>query len=471
MLIVDTSKSMEVNDPRGGRAQAAADLISSFSPEADVEFGIISFDDYGTALTDGFTRNPTDLSNALSGLTRQDGFTNYLDALNRAQVMINDDLAAIAEEIALAEEAGEDSQHLRPWYFILFLSDGIPRVRGGQIQSETQILFMVDQLVHVPEPALGATLHTAFVGTQDDAQRAQAETLLKQMAATGQGIFFSFENGDEIDFSLFDFQIRRRFDIKQFVAYNRSAVLENGYVMPDSDGDGVADIKEIELGTDPLLRDTDGDGFGDGFELIAGTNPKVVNFFCDSDPTLDTDNDGLSDCEETFLNFDSERFDTDGDLFPDWLELFSGTNPADASDVFEDLDFDGMISGDEVRQRTDPTVADQDKVSYYGYHYQVVHVQEIGSAGQFVSNCYEFEIENVTLVDVLDPAGEAAGVNEIFLEFIESPEDTPEEIFTLRRLRIPISYFDDAGLRHKVLDVSAQVEEFSTIATQRISKD
>ncbi len=42
----------------------------------------------------------------------------------------------------------------------------------------------------------------------------------------------------------------------------------------DTDGDGLTDAEERELGTDPLLRDTDDDGFSDEEELnLWGTDP------------------------------------------------------------------------------------------------------------------------------------------------------------------------------------------------------
>jgi hypothetical protein len=44
--------------------------------------------------------------------------------------------------------------------------------------------------------------------------------------------------------------------------------------VPDMDGDGLLDIDEARLGTDPLNWDSDGDGFGDGEEvLVMGTDP------------------------------------------------------------------------------------------------------------------------------------------------------------------------------------------------------
>src|SRR5215471_5841346 len=42
---------------------------------------------------------------------------------------------------------------------------------------------------------------------------------------------------------------------------------------PDSDGDGLTDGQEVALGTNPLLVDTDGDGIRDGLEVQTGSDP------------------------------------------------------------------------------------------------------------------------------------------------------------------------------------------------------
>jgi len=44
-------------------------------------------------------------------------------------------------------------------------------------------------------------------------------------------------------------------------------------VGPDTDGDGLSDAAEEELGLDPQQPDTDGDGFNDGVELDAHSDP------------------------------------------------------------------------------------------------------------------------------------------------------------------------------------------------------
>jgi hypothetical protein len=56
----------------------------------------------------------------------------------------------------------------------------------------------------------------------------------------------------------------------------------------DTDGDGLTNDEEAEIGSDPNDPDTDGDGLIDGEEVFLGTDPI--------DP--DTDGDGTSDLEE-----------------------------------------------------------------------------------------------------------------------------------------------------------------------------
>ncbi|MDZ7706934.1 MAG: hypothetical protein U5J97_03370 [Trueperaceae bacterium] len=103
--------------------------------------------------------------------------------------------------------------------------------------------------------------------------------------------------------------------------------------------------------TNPLDPDTDGDGLSDGFELTLGSNPQVD----DAADFIDTDQDGLSDTDETSncdiavngatRNACSSKYepDTDGDGLPDLLERRLGTDPQRA-----DTDGDNLSDFDEV---------------------------------------------------------------------------------------------------------------------------
>jgi hypothetical protein len=64
----------------------------------------------------------------------------------------------------------------------------------------------------------------------------------------------------------------------------------------DSDGDGLSDEEEAELGTDPDDPDTDGDGVSDGDEVDAGTDPLDADDYPVED---DDDDDGTPTLPDT----------------------------------------------------------------------------------------------------------------------------------------------------------------------------
>ncbi len=101
----------------------------------------------------------------------------------------------------------------------------------------------------------------------------------------------------------------------------------------DSDGDGLSDAREAELGTDPQQADTDGDTLSDGRE--AGVNGTGTN------PLLkDTDGDGLDDGVEVNgqpTPTNPLKADTDGD----------GKNDGE-----EDLNHNGRVDSGETDPRT-----------------------------------------------------------------------------------------------------------------------
>ena len=123
----------------------------------------------------------------------------------------------------------------------------------------------------------------------------------------------------------------------------------------DPDRDGLSNIAELNLGTDPCNPDSDFDGLTDGEEVNrfvsgqpASTNPRDD----------DTDGDGLSDGFETGTGIvngmtdsgtDPLLADTDGDAVGDLKELQIGTDPFNP-----DTDGDGSADGVEIASQTDP---------------------------------------------------------------------------------------------------------------------
>lgn len=103
----------------------------------------------------------------------------------------------------------------------------------------------------------------------------------------------------------------------------------------DSDGDGLSDEEEQRMDTNPFQPDTDGDGMNDGWEQAHGFNPRVDNA-TDGDPTndcdFDRDNDGLTNGEECEWGTDPRSDDTDNDGVADRDEIENGSDPTDPKD-------------------------------------------------------------------------------------------------------------------------------------------
>ncbi len=92
-------------------------------------------------------------------------------------------------------------------------------------------------------------------------------------------------------------------------ALAQTPVVATEIALSDPDSDGLSNIREGQLGTDPNNADTDADGLNDGEEVrIWGTDPLK----------RDTDGDSLTDgTEVNVLGTDPLRPDTDGDGKPD----------------------------------------------------------------------------------------------------------------------------------------------------------
>jgi len=101
----------------------------------------------------------------------------------------------------------------------------------------------------------------------------------------------------------------------QTIAANQTAAAITGQL--DSDGDGLTDQREAELGTNPYNPDTDGDRSWDGVEVQLGTNPL----------NPDTDSDGLLDGSEAPPCPDPLKPDSDGDGIIDGKDM----DPCDAN--------------------------------------------------------------------------------------------------------------------------------------------
>ncbi|NUO48274.1 MAG: DUF11 domain-containing protein [Polyangiaceae bacterium] len=164
----------------------------------------------------------------------------------------------------------------------------------------------------------------------------------------------------------------------------------NGCGGQDTDGDGLPDDVEIQIGTDPNDADSDDDGASDGEEVDVGTDSDGDGLINGLDP--DSDNDGLYDgtelgqdcagpgtdaaaghCVEDAdptTTTDPTNADTDGGSVPDGAEdsnlngaIDAGeTDPNDPADDVPPTDTDGDGLSDDLEETigTNPNDADSD---------------------------------------------------------------------------------------------------------------
>ncbi|MDR1209001.1 MAG: thrombospondin type 3 repeat-containing protein [Clostridiales bacterium] len=111
--------------------------------------------------------------------------------------------------------------------------------------------------------------------------------------------------------------------------------------------DGLTDYIEIHItGSDPAVADSDGNGIDDGdedFDDDGLTNLEELDI--DTQPlNPDSDNDGLSDGDEVYIyGTDPLSADSDRDGLPNALEIEYGTAPNDA-----DSNGGGVPDGEEL---------------------------------------------------------------------------------------------------------------------------
>lgn len=481
LFAVDTSQSMARTDPTGQRVLAVQEVVDAFIQDPGVEFAIVQFNGASNILTqnamgmDGFTRDVDDLNRAIVQLGIASQPTDYDGAVQLvARVLADDMMITPEEDLARAK------------YVVIFLSDGLPNPVDPPNNTRSSILENIEgikDLERIYRPGeirfhtallLGAT-RTGFRCTDSDLEggarnceaagsaaicamqngcvwigvEQEAESLLTAMAETGDGTYRSFPNGEEINFLKVDFtSIRRVFTLKNLIVTNtntRPRLLfvspedRVGRASPDSDGDGLDDEEERIVGTDILSPDTDGDGFHDFLEVrlsASGFDPLDPS---DADCTqgldrIDTDGDGLLDCEERFVGSNRNFVDSDADGLPDIVELRFGTNPV-SDDTKADLDFDAARNADEIRGHSDPVQNDAANRSSVAYRYDIVQrrLDELPMTDprrailQSGRACYDFRVENITLA-----ATENGGRNRIYVYVDQAPFDDPTDFGVFR---------------------------------------
>jgi Bacterial TSP3 repeat len=511
VIAMDASQSMKVTDPDGTRAQAVVDLLNNLPQEPEVSFVVMlfagstpawlsksstaTFDrvvDYTDA--DRLSLQQRILSFTAPAANTNRDSTDFIKPLDAIYALINDDISA--SRLANANAAAN--------YSVIFLSDGQPttpeddellcgsavtrirdlRVLADDVKLNTVNVFLPAQPVDSSACVFDAGISISVGGStcqlpmlppgtcplliiNQDAER------LQQMATLGGGNFRDFRNHEPINFLAFNFgQVRRAYILDKLIASNFSAPADSPLDLADSDSDGLTDIDELTIWhTDPFNPDTDGDGFSDGVEVWARArgadftpNQVALPDGGGLDPGcppelrgVDSDCDGLTDCDEQIIGTNAKKIDTDDDGVPDSVEFKLGTQPS-AKDLDLDPDNDLLSNGQELAMHTNPLVADADNLSTTAYR---VDLQLDGGFTVDGQQCFTFTVSNVLLADTLpdtrdagNPDGGAplyrrgAGYNDIFVSVSMKSADDPNGHTLMRVYRNTSTRFPVGGIKY-----------------------
>ncbi|CAM2982059.1 LamG-like jellyroll fold domain-containing protein [Rariglobus hedericola] len=141
-------------------------------------------------------------------------------------------------------------------------------------------------------------------------------------------------------------------DLHESFLYGSSGASAN------SDADALSDLQEVLAGSNPRLTDSDSDGLPDDWEFTHDLNPGKGTGF--DGASGDPDQDGLTNLQEYQLGTDPSKADTDSDGMPDGWEVAHGLDPLNPADAELDTDSDGLINRLEWQFNSNPTKADGD---------------------------------------------------------------------------------------------------------------
>lgn len=436
LFLVDSSSSMRWNDPNDLVVDAIEHITTRYAGQSNISFAIIRWGsaqvvkemiDYAPMGTDPpyFINDPMKEAVIYTRM-REPPTVNPLKYLDGTNFLLA--LGAAADYI-VADEGKNPEETLTTRYLVEFLTDGMPQsatddpniTRRNIISECSNLASRYGARVDVISIAMDVVAPPEFLG------------LLPAMAQAGGGTYVQLQGPSGLDMT-FDQIISHGANLVEYqlgsaFAWNRQARLMtyNGkadlYV--DSDGDGLIDEQEMDLGTNPQSVDTDGDGLSDLFEVRAqgGYDPTAKNVYdLGTDGGVDLDGDELTNFEEAQLGTDPSNADTDRDGVPDDIEIIVGTDPI-AADATADPDKDQVPSARESWQHTDP-ITDEGANLRDKWAYQWAPEMLLGA--QQAIRCYQFGAKNIVLESSLasiDMLGRQrpAGFNEIEVIVLGKP--------------------------------------------------
>lgn len=435
LFAVDSSDSMNQNDPSNKHVDAIEQAIANFAGQDSVKFGIIRWGeeivqelvDYSTDTNpELFTNDQVILGQALTRMRQTPaqnpkkylGGTNYTLALD-----------AIYDYI-IADLILNPTNAVTGRYYVEFITDGLPAAGGADaVAARADILSKVQALADNFPARLDVTQIVEFALVPPE-----FIDLLPVMAETGDGTYIQLSTpealGNVMQQILSANLFVLEYDLQTLVVLNSQARLVDFMgdpaVLADSDADGIVDVEEIDNGSNPSKADTDGDGLGDYFETIyagefdarARNIPELT-----AEQLSDVDRDGINSFIEDRLGTNSTLPDTDGDGLTDGTEFLFNTNPK-ISDMQGDYDGDQVSNIVELRQGTNPRLDETEEVRR---NFRQTFSPDAPPFAEVQGRrCYNFWVEKIPLVATLaaiNPRGQKTpkGYNSIHIERLEKP--------------------------------------------------
>ncbi len=405
LFLVDTAAGPMFSsfDVELQRLNALRESLSIHEGNESFEFAVLGFGANARVLApeeEYFTRNPGELQNAIAQLAIPQGCIankcrDYYDGFELAESVIEGDMANLL--------AGERS---RTQYVVVLLTGGPPDplncsydccepddeecdfstcVEDWDCTTELHedAIFALRQDIE-NQGALSFSLHALQIAAPDPLQKDPGpeldavQGLLEKLAFAGGGTYARFDSPDAITLEKVGLlKLSSVLEAKSLIVTNTSTLPGMDGALTDSDGDGIDDETEAQLGSSPVARDTDLDGIGDLVETMISFDPTVpdeipnVCLELEGHPYYsDLDVDYLNECEELLMGTDPTLTDTDGDAIPDWMEVVFGTDYLHA-DALADSDWDGTPNGDELINHTDPRSSDANSHLASAYRYEV----------------------------------------------------------------------------------------------------
>lgn len=463
IFVTDMSQSMEGVDPHDPvtgstrRVEGLRKLIDDYREDDNftVTLGALHQDVFGF-LPDAATNPPTlpQLRTACQFLkSRVDSDYNSLQkAMNQMDTLSNPHLGnspfkAILENTKRCIE-DDLATNTSGRYSVVIVTDGAPTDVTPKELSDKVVDLIHSGKVNPKDPVEASRVNVYFYfmdnfnGNPDGGLMMHRAVLAAQAAGGFGSRSIVADDDGPVDYNAVGIFANRKYVLRHFAAVNMNGALgPDGRLGTDSDSDGLTDSHELELGLNPLVHST----HKDCSDRIWWKNGGFCPATCiDGMNYLDSDQDGLSDCDDLSLSTDPYNFDRDGDLIFDGLEFRIGSNPLDPRDVNADMDTDGRDGFDESIQHTGVFVNDNEVT-----HGPLIDVSVREAPPKDGQSCYHVALKTIPLFETGDPQTETmlplrheAGGNVIKLMFFQVTEDNPSAppvlLYAYRTL-----YFED----------------------------